>query len=104
MRLVTFDDPHAFCERTLEFLMTHEAECCIELGIIDRLIAGSTTSSAGVVLDKPRLWVVEDGSRVEAVAVQTITDRIIISRGPADAMHVIAKQMKEMDWEGKWVL
>ena len=37
MRVVQFDDPHAFKDRAMPRLLEHEAHCCVMLGVLSRL-------------------------------------------------------------------
>jgi uncharacterized protein len=100
MQLHEIDDPRVFQDRAFAFLMHAEAERCVELGIINRLIDGFPGSTTGRVLAQLRLWIVEDGGQVQAVVVQNVSDRLIVSRAPETAIDLIAQRLHELNWEG----
>lgn len=74
MQLMRFSDVAAYYEHAKGFLLAHEAEHCLPLGICSTLIAGSNFSAA-----PPYLAVVEQGERIAAAAVMTPPHNLILS-------------------------
>jgi hypothetical protein len=104
VRLIEFTDGAKFSERVSTFLLAREAECCVELGLINRIVADDQTTVRGKALRPPLLWAVENQyteRSIVSVAMQTVTDRMIVTRGPAEAMHLLSRQLLQMAWKGK---
>lgn len=100
MKLCEFDNVHDFADRATSFFMDREAERCVELGIISALREGKA-GHRGHALAQPLLWLVEaDNREVCAVAMQSVIDRMIVSRGPVTAMQRIARRLHEVGWSG----
>jgi GNAT superfamily N-acetyltransferase len=100
MNLIEFDNVEAFADRAMPFLIEREAERCVELGIISALREGKA-GHRGHALEQPLLWVAEDEStRVVATLMQSVVDRMIISRAPIAAMQRIARRLHEIGWSG----
>lgn len=88
-----YDDPAAFAAAALPFLLEHEAEHCLPIGICRGLIDGR------VFVDQaPYLAVVELGGRVVAVAMRTPPHQAILSRVDAPAaMPLLAPDLLDAD-------
>jgi uncharacterized protein len=104
MQIIEYDNPLLFRDKTIEFLLQREAERCVELGIVGRLVAGMTTSAIGDELARPRLWTVEDGDNLVAVAIQTLADTMIVSGGSGPAMSMLARHLKDKNWDGQYLV
>jgi uncharacterized protein len=100
MKLLEFTNIEAFAARVDDFLMSREAEHCVELGIVSAL-RQNKPGHRGHAVEQPLLWAVEDDAgAVCAVAMQSVIDRILISRGPIAAMLLIARRLHEITWSG----
>lgn len=100
MKLLELTNVEAFAARTNDFLMSREAEHCVQLGIVSAL-REDKPGHRGHTVEQPLLWAVEDDAGgVCAVAMQSVVDRILISRGPVAAMHRIARRLHEIAWSG----
>ncbi|MBC8109320.1 MAG: hypothetical protein H7Z14_22240, partial [Anaerolineae bacterium] len=100
MKLLEFDDVEPFADRAMDFLLEREAERCVELGIISALREGKP-GHRGHSLAKPLLWLIEDPSgNIASAAMQSVVDRMIVSRGPIAAMQRIARALHDVRWSG----
>ena len=97
MRLIRFADPAAFSERATPFLIRHEAEHNLLLGITGGLVrAGARPAPAGAPARRPYLALLEDerDGAVLAVAVRTahllVLSRIAPEAAPAALSGVAA--------------
>src|SRR3954471_14276943 len=96
MRLLEFDDAAAFSQRVNPFLMQREVERCIEIGILHRLLHRAGKPLRGEELPRPILWaVVDDGDQVVAVALQSVSKRMIVSRASDEAISLIPDQLAD---------
>ena len=85
-RVHRFDDVSAFVARVSPFLLAHEAEYNLLLGILERL-RGLRESPRG-----PLLALVEDSAgECVMVAIQTPSANLVITRAPADALDAMAR-------------
>ncbi|MGH2557427.1 MAG: GNAT family N-acetyltransferase [Thermomicrobiales bacterium] len=75
LTLRRFDDPAAFSAAALPFLMAHEAEHCLPIGIVAGLIERPEQFEPGIYLAT-----VERGGAVVAVAVRTPPWNVVLSR------------------------
>jgi GNAT superfamily N-acetyltransferase len=102
MKLIEHEDVRTFRDRAQDHLLAREAEHCVQLGMIDRLLNGHHTSARGKDLERPRLWIVQDDAgELDAVAMQTLTDRMIVTRGSPESMRVVGHWLAEIGWDGK---
>jgi predicted GNAT family acetyltransferase len=81
MDLVRFADPAAFYQHAQAFLLAHEAEHCLALGICSTLIAQPDSSR-----EVPYLAVVQAGDRVVAAAIRTPPHNLVLSLIADDAL------------------
>jgi uncharacterized protein len=75
MDLTPYADPAAFTRRAQPFLLRHEAEHNLILGLLGGLLRQSTPPAA-----PPYLAILEEGGEVLAVALRTPPHRLVLSR------------------------
>lgn len=85
MELRRFDDAATFYGDAGEFLLEHEAEHNLILGICMRLVANSARSG-----NPPYLATVHAGGAIIAVAVMTPPWNLVLSLAPPEALPLIA--------------
>jgi len=51
-------------------------------------------------LDRPILWTVQDGSQIELVAMQTLKNRMLVTRAASPAMEYVADALASRRWPG----
>lgn len=93
MKILHFDDPVEFQERTRDYLMRSEAENNLPLGILASIIAGEYSDR------KPYLMLVEEGDKLCLVALCTPPHPVIFSYqeippGP-DTLSEIVKDIRD---------
>ncbi len=81
-------------------LLESEAECCGQIGIIRRMVRDGYSPVSADELDKPILWTIQNGSHIELVAVQTLKDKMIVTRASPPAMGCVADALASRHWEG----
>src|SRR5260221_7261871 len=74
MELVRFADPAAYYQHARAFLLAHEAEHCLPIGICTTLIAQPDYSR-----EPPYLAVVQEGDQVVAAALRTPPHNVVLS-------------------------
>ncbi len=74
MDLVRFADPAAYYAHAKDFLLAHEAEHCLPLGICTTLMAQPDAER-----EAPYLAVVQDGDEIVAAAVRTPPYNVVLS-------------------------
>jgi len=93
MQLTRFTDVAAYYEHAKGFLLAHEAEHCLPIGICSTLMAGSNFSAA-----PPYLAVVEQGERIAAAAVRTPPHNLILSLiADADLPQAVELLARDLD-------
>jgi uncharacterized protein len=98
MDLTRYADPAAFAGRAVPFLLRHEAEHNLMLGILGALQRQPTPPTPPAT--PPYLATLEEGGEVRAVALRTPPHRLLISRvdppaGAPDAPPVVDKVVEE---------
>jgi hypothetical protein len=91
MNFTIFDRPADFQARTWPFLLQHEAENNLMIGIVAALIAGKADFMDPA--KRPLLCTVEGGDGVLAAAVMTPPFRMNLTRGPGVAMDSLAEHL-----------
>lgn len=77
VELVVLNDARGLLERASKVLMADEAAHCLPLGLLSMMVEGEGPSDI-----KPLLALVEDEGEVEAVALQTPPNNLVLSRIP----------------------
>jgi predicted GNAT family acetyltransferase len=95
-----YSDPKAFCDATMGDLVRREAECCAQIGLINRMVRDGYSPISDDEMDRPILWTIHAGGEVEVVVVQTLKKRMIVTRGSAEAMAFLAGEMVSRQWPG----
>lgn len=103
LRFTEYDDPLAFADAVQERLMQAEVENCVQLGLLDRMREGYRPFSADD-LDRPNLWTIDDGERIDLVAMQTLKKWLLVTRGSATAMQLLADELAARGWAGRAVI
>ncbi len=88
MQLRRFDDAQQFSARAEPFLLAHEAEHNLPLGICSTLI-----QSPGYFQEPPYLALVEQAGEVVAVALRTPPYNLVLALIPAAALALIARDL-----------
>lgn len=97
IRLVTHRGPEEFMAHAGSFLLAHEAENNLTIGIANGIAAGRDVAG-GVALSKaPQFTVVEQDGRVVMTAVRTPPHSLLVSRGPRSVAGSVAAQLASMD-------
>ncbi len=87
MLLHTHSTAVEFLSRAAAFLNEREAENNLLLGIAGRLAQSAQQPASG---REPHFYTIEEGGRVVAAALLTPPHRMVLSRGPAVAMAILA--------------
>jgi len=90
MRLEQYQRPDEFLSVAGPFLEENEAENSILLGVIGGLARATAPSLARGGGDAPLLCAVQDAGHVVAAAIRTPPYKLLLSRGPAIAIAMIA--------------
>jgi uncharacterized protein len=98
-QLIDHHDLHVDGDSIVGHLLKHEAESCVQLGLIKRIRGGFSPISADEV-DQPILWTVGDGTSIDLVAIQTLKCQMIVTRGSAGALAVLADGLARRNWDG----
>ena len=99
MDLTRYADPAAFASRAQPFLLRHEAEHNLILGLLGACSA-SPSPAAG---DAPYLAILEEGGEVLAVALRTPPHRLVLSRtGPGVGPPAGAPDAPPGRWTRWW--
>jgi GNAT superfamily N-acetyltransferase len=93
MRLSVYppDDAQAFADRATPFLCEREVENCLMLGLL------ATPAPAA----DARRYLIDDGDRLVAAAVQTRPLAMVVTRLPPGGIDVIAEQLAKTNWAGQ---
>lgn len=102
LRFTEYDDPLAFADAVQERLMQAEVENCVQLGLLDRLRGGYSPRSDD--LSRPNLWTIDDGERIDLVAMQTLKKWMLLTRGSTAAMQLLADELVARGWTGRAVI
>jgi predicted GNAT family acetyltransferase len=78
-----------------------EAENCTHIGLAMRIAEKGYTPISVDELEHPLLLTVQDDDRVELVAVQTHTTKMLVTRGSDEAMHCLAVGLTARHWTGQ---
>lgn len=91
MKLRVFDDPQQFSTHVEPYLMAHEAEHCLLLGIL-----GGVIRNPGFYAEMPYMAFIENADQVVAVAMRTPPARLLLSIvSDLTALSVIADALCE---------
>lgn len=91
MYCTAFDEPAEFQARTWPFLLQHEAENNLMIGVVAALVGGKRTFMAPG--EHPLLCAVADAGQIVAAAVMTPPFHLILPRGPQAAFERLAKHL-----------
>jgi GNAT superfamily N-acetyltransferase len=100
LRLIEYAEPRLFQDAVIDHLLQSEAECCAQIGIVGRMARDGYSPVSVDELDRPILWTVQDGPNIKLVAIQTLKDKMIVTRGPAAAMEYLAEALASRRWAG----
>jgi len=99
-RLIEQTDPRVFHDAVIGHLLQSEAECCAQIGIIRRMVHDGYSPVSADELERPILWTVQDGPKIELVAIQTLKDKMIVTRASPPAMRCLADALLSRRWPG----
>ncbi len=80
LRLIEHAEPRLFQDAVIDYLLQSEAECCGQIGLVGRMAQHGYSPISVDELDQPILWTVQDGSNIELVAIQTLKDKMLVTR------------------------
>jgi GNAT superfamily N-acetyltransferase len=99
-QLIEHCDPRAFHDVVIDHLLHREAECCAQIGLVDRMARNGYSPISVDELDRPLLWTIQDGSRIELVAIQTLKTAMILTDALPSAMEFFAEALASRQWIG----
>jgi GNAT superfamily N-acetyltransferase len=99
-RLIEHIDARTFHDAVIGHLLRSEAECCTQIGIIRRMVHDGYSPVSADELANPILWTVQNGSHIDLVALQTLKDKMIVTRGSPAAMEHLAEALASHRWAG----
>jgi len=88
MKVTQYRDSGSFCDKVLPFLLQHEAENNLMIGILLSLADGT-----GKWKDEPVLFVVEDDGLVVAVAVRTPPHNLLLTQAEESPLDILVTEM-----------
>lgn len=100
LQLIEYTDPRSFQSLVTDHLLQAEAENCIQFGLIGWMAREGYSAHSAAELDRPLLWTVQDGSGIELVAMQTLKNAMLVSRGSENAAEFLADQLVLRSWQG----
>jgi uncharacterized protein len=98
--LVEHADPRVFHDVVIDHLLRSEAECCAQIGLVGRMARDGYSPISVDELDRPLLWTIQDGPQIDLVAIQTLKDKMIVTRGSQAAMECLAGALASRHWAG----
>jgi GNAT superfamily N-acetyltransferase len=99
-QLFEHDDRRVFHDAVINHLLQSEAECCVQIGLIRRMEREGYSPISPDELDRPLLWTIQDGPKIELVAIQTLKQRMLVSRASQAAMTCLADELASRRWSG----
>ncbi|HEX4793272.1 MAG TPA: GNAT family N-acetyltransferase [Humisphaera sp.] len=100
LELVEYKDPHRFRGAVMDWLLQSEAENCVQIGLIQRMVDQGYAPVSADEMNRPILVSIHDGPRVELVAVQTLRARLIVTRCMPEAAHLLGEWLAAQNWTG----
>ena len=97
IELFTHRGPREFMDHAGSFLLAHEAENNLLIGIAAGVAAGRDVTGGVALGPPPQFTVVEDEGRVVMTAVRTPPHSLVVSRGPLCVADSAAVQLASMD-------
>ncbi len=104
LQLIEYDDPRVFHNAVLEHLLESEVECCVQIGLIRRMTNDGYSPISLDELDRPLLWTIQDGSRIELVAIQTLKKAMLVTRASHAAAECFAEALASRHWSGNTLI
>jgi uncharacterized protein len=92
MNFIRFDESAEFKARTWPFLLEHEAENNLMVGLTDGLARGPAVAAPNPAM-RPIFCAVEGGGTVITAGLMTPPHRITLTRGPQEALSLIAREL-----------
>jgi uncharacterized protein len=97
--LIEHADPRVFHDVVIDRFLRDEGECCAQIGLVRRMRNGYLPVSVDE-LDQPILWTIQDGPQIELIAIQTLKEKMIVTRGSPEVMEYLAKALASRRWAG----
>jgi uncharacterized protein len=104
LQLIEHADPRDFRDAVMGRLMESEAENCAHIGLVERIAQTAYAPISTDELDHPVLLTIQEDQRVEAMALQTLKRRMLVSRGSEEAMHCLAEGLVSRNWDGDGIV
>ena len=86
MELITYTDSHAFYQRAEPFLLAHEAEHNLPLGICSTILAEASKPEEERQYPRPFMGIIDEQGEVVAVALRTPPHHLILSLIPRNEL------------------
>lgn len=99
-RLIQHPDTSAFCDAVLPWLMRAEAENCAQVGLVCRMRERGYVPVSADELQTPMLATVEEDGQTQAIVIQTLRRRMLVTGGSDAAMRCIADALADRKWSG----
>ena len=97
IELFTHRGPREFMDHAGSFLLAHEAENNLLIGIAEGVAAGRDVTGGVALGAPPQFTVVEDEGQVVMTAVRTPPHSLVVSRGARRVAESVAAQLASMD-------
>ncbi|HZL36475.1 MAG TPA: GNAT family N-acetyltransferase [Tepidisphaeraceae bacterium] len=99
-QLVEHTNPAQFSDLVLRRLLEAEAENCLLIGLASRMRDKGYVPIPGDELQRPLLLTVRQEQRDDMVAIQTLRQRMDVSRGSPAAMRLLGRELARRQWSG----
>jgi len=103
-RLIEHTNPRVFHDAVMEHLLRSEPECCAQIGFVRRMARDGYSPTSPEDRDQPLLWTIQNGERVDLIAIQTLKNKMIVTRGSSSAMECLADALASRQWDGRFLI
>ncbi len=102
--LIEHPNPRTFYNVVIHHLLKAEAECCAHIGLVGRMARDGYAPLSEDELEQPNLWTIQSGPDIDLVAIQTLKDSMIVTRGSIPAMECLANALHARRWTGNFLV
>lgn len=100
MVVVQHDNPVAFAERVMPFLLERECENCNLIGMIGAIARNELAPTRHPLR---LLFTIEQSGALEGVVAQTMHRAMLVSKMSVSAANALAESLRDLNWEGDGV-